>query len=178
MYPDPHRPIRRLLGVAQHGFSLVTAIFLLVVLAVLGAIAVSIGGLQQSSLALDASGAHAYQAAYTGVQWAAYQLLRTSDQFPKECFTTPTNLPTLAQSLAPFTVTVTCSGTPTSGNDTEGKANRRIKTYVVTATACNQPSGGICPNNSTPALGYVERQLRVTLHKCLDQDVGAPYSCG
>jgi len=171
----------RLLGVAQRGFSLVTAIFLLVVLAVLGAIAVSIGGLQQSTLALDAQGAHAYQAAYAGVQWAAYKLLKTTDfapndYTPNECFAT-TNLPSLAQSLGSFTVTVTCSGTPASGSGTEGKDHRRIKTYSVTATACNQPSGGSCPNPS-PAVGYVERQLRATLHKCLDQDVGTPYSCG
>jgi MSHA biogenesis protein MshP len=172
MFPDYRLRTRSAFGAAQRGFSLVTAIFLLVVLAALGAMAVSIGGLQQSSLALDAHGVHAYQAAHTGVQWAAYQLLKTSTHMPNPCFA-PSNVPTMTQSLAPFTVTVGCSET----SSTEGKANRRVRTYVVTVNACNQPSGGTCPNPA-PAVGYVERQLRATLHKCLDQDVGPPYSCG
>ncbi len=175
MCRDRFRVNRAFPSRAQRGFSLVTAIFLLVVLAALGAIAVSISGLQQSTVALDAHGVHAYQAAYAGVQWAAYrQLKTTAPPTPNTCFAT-SNLTGLAQSVAPFTVTVSC----TAASSDEGKATRRIATYSITATACNQPDAGTgqCPN-SAPAGNYVERRLTATLHKCLDQDVGPPYSCG
>ena len=55
----------------QKGFSLVTAIFLLVVLATLGTLMVTFFSAQQQSSALDVMGTRAYQAARVGVEWAA-----------------------------------------------------------------------------------------------------------
>ena len=63
-------------SVKRHsGFSLVTAIFLLVILASLGAFIVTISGVQQTSSALDMQGSRAYQAARAGIEWGTYQVL-------------------------------------------------------------------------------------------------------
>ena len=62
----------------QSGFSLVTAIFLLVILASLGAFIVTISGVQQTSSALDVQGSRAYQAARSGIEWGTYQVLQTA----------------------------------------------------------------------------------------------------
>jgi MSHA biogenesis protein MshP len=57
----------------QRGFSLVAAIFLLVVLAGLGAYAVRLNTLQQQSVTAALRGAQAFEAARTGAAWAAYR---------------------------------------------------------------------------------------------------------
>ena len=54
-------------GTRQRGLSLLTAIFLVVVLAMLGAFMVSVTGLQQSSSVLDVQGVRAYDSARAGV---------------------------------------------------------------------------------------------------------------
>jgi len=167
----------------QYGFSIVTAIFLLVVLSLLGAFIVSVTGLQQSSQQLDVQGVRAYQAARAGIEWGAWQVLDPNNNQPgvggtpnlPPCPASPTNLSGLAGSLSPFTVTVTCSETINSPT-TEG--NRDVRAYQVIATACNQPSAGACPNAS-PASGYVERQIQATLSKCKDPSATAPrFECG
>ncbi|MDH3436804.1 MAG: agglutinin biogenesis protein MshP [Betaproteobacteria bacterium] len=170
-------------GSHQAGFSIVTAIFLIVVLALLGAFIVSVTGLQQSSSQLDVQGVRAYQAARTGIDWGAWQVLDPNNDLPgfggtatpPPCPGATTNLPSLAGSLSFFTVTVTCSAT-TNSPTTEG--NRNVAAYQIVATACNQPSAGSCPNPA-PASGYVERQLQATLAKCKDPTAAAPrFACG
>ena len=54
------------LASAQRGFSLISAIFLLVVIAALGTFAVTLSTSQQQSAALDVLGSRAYQAARAG----------------------------------------------------------------------------------------------------------------
>ena len=172
----------------EAGFTLVTAIFLLVVLAMLGAFMLSLTGIQQSSSQLDVQGVRAFQAARAGIEWGVWQVLDPSHTLnPSSCSpvvlpgcpTSPTNLgpltTPLAESLSPFTVTVTCSAT-INAPTTEG--NRNIGAYQIIATACNQPSGGACPNAS-PASGYVERQLQATISKCKDPTATPPRcTCG
>jgi len=67
---------------SQSGFLLVTAIFLLVILAALGAFILTISGTQQTSSALDVQGSRAYQAARAGIDWASYQLLISAGAGP------------------------------------------------------------------------------------------------
>lgn len=55
------------------GFSLVAAIFLLVVLALLGAFMVTISGIERWTTVGAAQGARAYQAAQAGIEWGIYQ---------------------------------------------------------------------------------------------------------
>lgn len=128
----------------QRGFSLVSAIFLLVVIAALGAFAVTLSTTQQQSAALDVIGARAYQAAKAGIEWGAYQILRNGG-----CPGGP--IPALPNTLANFTVTVTCSIVGT----TEGGVP--VTLYQLNSTA-NTPGGAASPN-------YVERQMSVTIAK-------------
>ena len=162
------------------GFSIITAVFLLVVLSLLGAFIVSVTGLQQSSQQLDVQGVRAYQAARAGIEWGAWQVLDPNNDLPgfgatanlPPCPGASTNLSGLSGSLSPFTVTVTCSAT-LNAPTTEGLRN--IGAYQIIATACNQPP---CPN-PTPASGYVERQLQATLSKCKDPSAAGPrFACG
>jgi len=157
----------------QRGFSLITAIFLIVVLAALGAYMVIFTGLQQATLQADVLGVRAYHAARSGAEWAIYRALDPDNTIAPGAATfaaCPTGtLNTLGGSLAPFTVTVAC----TSSDHTE--AGRSIRVFVITATACNSAT---CPSGS-PSAGYVERQIAVTIARCKDPAAAAPrYECG
>jgi len=164
------------------GFSTVAAIFLLVVLTLLGALIASITGVQQASSQLDLLGVRAYHGARAGMEWGARAVLDPGNTLnPASCAppvmpscpASPTSLAGLGGSLAPFTVTVTCTQ---SADTTEG--NRSVRIFSIVATACNQPSGGACPNPA-PADGYVERQVQASLAKCKDPSAAAPRcECG
>jgi MSHA biogenesis protein MshP len=159
----------------QAGFSLITAIFLVVVLALLGTLIVSVTGLQQSSTQLDLLGVRAYHAARAGMEWGAYQVLDPNDDIVgcglASCPVSPTDLPPLAGSLSGFAVTVTCTQV---ADTTEG--NRNVRMFQIVSTACNQ--GGSCPN-ATPTDGYVERRVQALLSKCKDPTAAAPRcACG
>jgi MSHA biogenesis protein MshP len=164
------------------GFSTIAAIFLLVVLTLLGALIASVTGLQQASGQLDILGVRAYHGARTGMEWGARAVLDPANALnPASCSpvvmpscpVTPTHLSGLGGSLAPFTVTVTCTQT---ADTTEG--NRNVRVFGIVATACNQPSGGACPNPA-PTDGYVERQIQASLAKCKDATALAPRcDCG
>jgi MSHA biogenesis protein MshP len=161
----------------QGGFSIVAAIFLLVVLALLGVFIASVTGMQQSSGQLDVLGVRAYQSARAGMEWGAWQVLDPNNTVGgcalQTCFASPQNLPALAGSLAGFAVTVSCTQT---ADTFEG--NRNVRMFQLVATACNQPSGGGCPP-ATPATGYIERQVQASVAKCKDSTAAAPRcACG
>ena len=157
------------------GFSLITGIFLIVILAALGAFMVTFTGLQQTTVQADVLGVRAYYAARAGIDWGLYRALdpdNTISAVPADptvfaaCPAT-TTLSGLGGSLAPFAVTVTCTET------TATEANRNIRVYRIAATACNRAS---CPG--TPAAGYVERQVVVTAARCKDPTAVAPrFAC-
>lgn len=115
--PIPKRPVRKSAKASQRGFSIVAAIFLIVVLAGLAVAMVSISTVHQSSSALDVLGARAYQAARAGIQWGLFQRLRGTNRanycanasapVATTTFAMPITLP--SNSLSPFTVTVVCS---------------------------------------------------------------------
>lgn len=174
-------------GYAQRGFSIVTAIFLIVVLGLLGVFIVAVVGLQQQSQALDVQGVRAYQAARAGIEWGAFQVLDPSHSGVSalancaavspiplpDCPATPTHLSGLGGSLSMFTVTVQCTLRATT---TEG--NRRVRVYEIVATACNQPNAGSCLG-TTPGTGYVARSITATLSKCRYSTATLPRcSCG
>lgn len=142
-----HRPVWRT-GRRAAGVGLVTAIFLLVVLAALGVAIVSVVTGQQSSSALDQQGARAYQAARSGIEWAMWRHLRSG--VPLVCNGSNTSFAMPAgTSLSAFTVTVSCTA-PVQGH------------FLLTSTACTQPAGTDCPNGS-PGADYVQRQLQAEL---------------
>lgn len=63
----------------QAGFSLIAAVFLLVVLAALGAFAAVISSVQQTTGALAVEQARAFYAARAGKEWAVYRVLNDGD---------------------------------------------------------------------------------------------------
>lgn len=129
---------------AQRGFSIVSAIFLLVVLAALGAFMVTFSTVQHTTSAQDIQGARAYQAARTGIEWGAYQALRNSS-----CAASTSLNP--GGTLSGLAVTVQCRGPYTY---TEG--GNSVKLYQLTATASQGTLG---------SASYVERQLQATVGK-------------
>jgi MSHA biogenesis protein MshP len=164
------------------GFSVVAALFLLVVLSLLAVLIASVTGMQQASGQLDVLGVRAYDSARAGVQWGAYQVLDPNNTLNAascsplvmpSCPASPTHLSSLGGSLSGFTVSVACTQT---ADTTEG--NRNVRVFQIVATACNQPSGGSCPN-AAPSNEYVERQVQAVLSKCKDATAAAPRcSCG
>jgi MSHA biogenesis protein MshP len=135
----------------QQGFSLVSAIFLLVVIAALGTFAVTLSTTQQQSAALDVMGARAYQAAHAGIEWAAFGVSQTASGVQwGGCATGPVPPLSLGGTLAPFAVAVTCS----SASHVEDTFP--IWIYDVSAVANAGTLGG--PD-------YVERVISVKMGK-------------
>jgi len=164
--------------IPQHvrGFSLITAIFLLVVLASLGAFMVIFTGLQQNTIQADVLGARAYYAARAGVEWGLYRALDPDNTIAPgaagfvTCAQASGTINSMGGSLSPFTVVVNCSAT--APDPTEG--GKTLRVFQITVTACNNPS---CPAASPPA-GYVERQIVVTAARCKDPTAPAPrFEC-
>lgn len=87
----------------ERGFSLITAIFLLVILAGMGAFIVTIGAVQHTTVSSSIQGARAYQVTRTGIEWGVYSALN-----PPGCFAPTTFTPA---GLGGFQVTVTCTAT-------------------------------------------------------------------
>jgi len=131
------------------GFAMVSAIFILVVLAALGAFVVNISANQQVGSALDVQGVRAYQAARAGIEWGLHRQLQGGSCVAATSFSPA------AGTLSDFTVTVACTPTPDPG----GFGGPTL--YTITTTACNQPSAGACPNTATANSLYVERRLEV-----------------
>lgn len=125
------------------GFGIVTAVFLLVVIAGLGAAIINLTTVQHTVSAFDIQGARAYQAARAGIEWGLYRQLRANSCLATRSFAVP---------ASGFTVTVQCTLTTGPG---------ALQRYQLLATACNQPVGGTCSaasaSNNTD---YVQRVLQ------------------
>lgn len=125
----------------QHGISLVPALFLLVVLAALGAVAVRISAVEHQTVVLSMQSARAYAAAQAGIEWSAYQAVAAGS-----CGSA--TLALTEGGLAGFTVEAAC----TSTSHMEGAATTTI--YVLDAFAYAGAYG-------TP--DYVSRRIRATV---------------
>lgn len=145
------------------GFTMVSALFILVVLSLLGAALARMSQRQHLDSALDLQEAQAYQAAQAGLEWAAWQVLRNPapPAAAPGCFGTTHFSP--GGTLAGFTVTVQCSRTPATGTLADGATT--LVFYELTANACNAPTAGACPASGTPQATYVERQLSWTVQR-------------
>lgn len=94
----------------QAGVSLITAVFLLVVFAGLGAAMLNVFTSQHASSAMDVLGVRAYQAARAGIEWGVFRQTRNNSCLPTQSFALPAN-----STLSVFTVTVTCARTADAG---------------------------------------------------------------
>lgn len=107
----------------QRGFSLVAALFLIVVLAMLGAFAIKISAGQQQTVNLALLGARALSAANAGIEWGAYEAVRND-----ACAASSTvNLNEAA--LSGFVVSVGCTRTA------HIEQNLTMQVYDITASA-------------------------------------------
>ena len=157
MFPDHDhaRIVKVVRACAQRGFALASAIFLLVVLAALGAFMVHFSTVQNATSAQDLQGLRAYHAARAGMEWAAYRILKTPGSgFESSCQAGAVTqaLAAMPGTLAAYAVTVTCTATA----ETEGAATVRI--YRITSTAT---LSGSAPGQAN----YVERQLQVNIER-------------
>ena len=147
---------------AQTGFSIVAAIFIVVVLAALAAALLTVASLQHSSAGLDVQGVRAYQAAQAGVEWGLFGILDADISTTLPDYTAATDTVTPNGSLAAFSVSVTCSAAPETT-----ELARSIRVYSVTATA-----GFGNPNQPN----YVSREVTATVSRC--RDPGTPaFEC-
>jgi MSHA biogenesis protein MshP len=143
------------------GFSLVAAIFLLVVLAALGAFMLSIYMSQRTVSTQDVMGTRAYHAANAGIEWATYQILSPENTVavsaPYSGCLPSMGAPVFGGALQDFSVKVDCAmSVAVEGNNT-------IRVYQVTATAsyAAPASPAIMPKPD-----FVERQLIASLNTC------------
>ena len=129
----------------ERGFAAVAAILIIVMLGGLGVVVVSTSSAQQRAAAMDVLGVKAYQAARAGIEYGAYQALKTATCAASTTFSPGGN-------LAGFTVQVTCA----TGGFAYEEALSSMTVWQITATACNR---AVCPA-ATPDSGYIERQLQ------------------
>lgn len=122
---------------SQRGFVLVSAVFLLVVLAALGAFMLTFSNTQHLTSAQDVQGSRAYWAARAGVEWAVSSILTTAG-----CVGSPTL-------IDDFTLSITCS----SQSYDEGGINKTVFSITSIASA----GGGV------GSLGRVERSISASV---------------
>lgn len=135
----------RRFGSGERGAALVTAIFLLVVLAALGAYMVTLSGVQQTTVDRALISARTYFAARAGLEWGIHWAVSPLG-FTTPCPDTATFTPA-GFGFDSVVVTVECtSNTYLPGVDTI--------VYTLTSTA---------RNGSTGTQEYVERKLEATV---------------
>lgn len=148
MRPEPNiagigLPLRQ-----ARGFSIVSAIFLLVVLSLLGSLMLTFSTVQHVTGAQDVQGSRAYQAARAGIEWGLYQLRQNSSCSGASSFVPGANA--LGGTLSGFSVTVSCVAV--GGPYDESGVSTTV--YRITSTATSGSAPG--------SVNYVERQLQVT----------------
>ena len=144
---------KRCAGGSQTGFSLITAIFLLVVLVSLGTLMMTFWAAQQQSSALDVLGMRAYQASKAGIEWGTYQIT-TSQVFASDCKTngaasSPVSL--LNTPLSAYSLLVSCYATSHSESG-----------VPVTAYSLTSAASGIA-GASPGGADYVERVTKASI---------------
>jgi len=139
----------------QQGFTLMTIIFIIVILALVGSYIVSLFGLTRATNTLALQGIRAYYAAQSGIEWGLFKI-STPAGGPYVCpagsaatcptgYTGTQNILNLAQSgLTGFTVTLTCC----QNSVTEGTS-----TYKVFQLTSKSEYGAL------GSADYVSRQL-------------------
>jgi MSHA biogenesis protein MshP len=155
--PDAARPCAARPNFQRmQGVSLVTAIFLLVVLSGLAVAMVTLTTTAHTSSMLDVQGTRAYLAARAGIEWGVYQVTRANGPCTTLAGPTGTTTNSFALpadgSLAGMTVTVDC--TRSVDNATQ------LARYTLRATACNGPGNAGCANPSN-SIDYVRRVMHV-----------------
>jgi MSHA biogenesis protein MshP len=141
----------------QRGVSVIAAVFLLLMMAVLAAAIANMVSTSHVNLAADIGGARAYQAARAGAEWGIFQLDPNAQTaaLPPCVDGTP--------AVPGHTVTVTCASSDHS------EAGRSIRIYRIVSLA-------VADGVRAPG---IERQVEVTVEKCRDpvNVPAAPFDC-
>lgn len=141
----------------QTGFSLVSAIFIVVILGLIGSYIVSISALTSASSSLLGLGVKAYYAAKSGLEWGAYQVAPCptcpGGAGPYNCPASPTTITFTQGGLAGLSATVTCKVVDTPGN-TFTEHGIIYKVFQINSTGQYGISG---------SGDFVSRQLYMTI---------------
>lgn len=124
----------------QRGFAAIAAIFLLVVLAALGAFMLTFSNTQQLTSAQDMQGSRAYWAARAGLAWAVSSVIAT----PAACPVAPAPF-----TIEGFAVTVACA------RETYSEGGATVTIFRLDATAAQGGAVG--------SVGYIERSVSASV---------------
>ncbi|HZX31575.1 MAG TPA: hypothetical protein VFF03_09505 [Rhodocyclaceae bacterium] len=159
----------------QRGVSVITAVFLLLLLAGLAALMANVISTAHTTSAEDVQGERAYQAARAGVEWGLYRVLENNDAqtplVPDGSCNPPvspiqlngcpaTDFP--VANLDGHQVNFNCEQYPSGAGAYYQEGCRVIRLFRLTARA-TAPG----PNGLT-----IEREVQVTAEKCLDATTG------
>ncbi len=147
----------------QSGLGAVAALFVLVVLSVIGASIARLGWSQQIGSAQEMEGARAQRAANSGAEWGLFQALRPSGIWAN-CSGASQTLTGMRADLG-MVVTVTCNQSSYVEGQTGSGSNpvftdRTVRVYRIDAVACNSTTA--CPDATrVGSVGYIERRRQV-----------------
>ena len=137
----------------QHGFGIVAAIVLIVIMATLSGALVRLGTTQQATSTQDLLSARAWQVARAGSEWGLYRALG-----PAASCVAMTTLDLRASTG--FSVSVSCTAQPFNEGESAPGVAQVNTSYSIEAVACNSAT---CPDAALAATpGYVERKRLVT----------------
>lgn len=131
---------------SQTGFAAIAAIFLVVILAGLGAFMLSFSNTQQLTSAQDFLGTRAYWAARAGLEWGIASA--------PSCPASPAAL-SHTLTIDTFTVVVTC----TSRAYTEAASTRTLVQFTSQASSATEANYAL----AIGSLGFVERSLSASV---------------
>jgi len=128
---------------AQKGITLIGAIFVLVIVALLGTYIVKIADVQRQSVVSNLLTARAYQAANAGLEWTISRVINHNSCLASN---------TLTETINGFTVHTSCSSLLSGGYDEAGTI---INIYKLTSRS---ELGTYGTNN------YISRELETIVH--------------
>jgi len=131
----------------QRGVALVSAIFLLVVLAALGAYMVTVSGVQQTTVSRGLLNARVYYAARAGLEWGIHRAVAPPSYGGGQCSASNPSFTIDGAGLSDIQLAVNCSSNEyIPGTDT--------RIYTITSTASHSTAGTV---------DYAERKLEATV---------------
>lgn len=130
----------------QRGFAAMAAVFIVVVLAALGAFMLTLSNTQHLTAAQDVQGSRAYWAARAGLEWGITQVIATS-----AC---PAASATFV--VDTFNLEVSCDAT---NYDDEGRTVTMVK---MTSVACTDSP---CDGTNAGTVSYVERSVSTSIER-------------
>lgn len=143
---------RQGLAKAHEGFATIAAVFILVLMASMGAFMANVSLTQGQDMALDLLSANVYQAALAGTEWGSWQVVKGTPP----CSSSPgtdTNLGLVNGMAVKVNCTILATGSSVEVN--------LGSIYSITSTACNH-SSTTCPGTVTTA-NYAERRISVVI---------------